>query len=207
MDEGDNPKVVRLPRTVDASGKPLRKEGPCYVCGQPTAYRFSAVHAHYGDAWIDKQFAAAVYASRVEALRSGVFLRQRLQGGRTLRQLLKFVCRRCLDEMKDSLWPEAEERERAETARRYAANLEAQRRPPRPDCDVRLVGLNDLQVEICLADVVIGSIDYDPSASWLRVILGDACLGAELRHVWRGGPAVLEIDLRQGIRERLGRAR
>lgn len=38
MDEGGNPKVVRLPRNVDASGRPLRKEGPCYVCGQATAY-------------------------------------------------------------------------------------------------------------------------------------------------------------------------
>lgn len=204
MDEGDNPKVVRLPRNVDAGGKPLRKEGPCYACGQPTAYRFSGVHAHYGDAWLDKQFGPAVYASRVEALRSGIFLRQRFQGGRTLRQLLKFVCRPCRDEMKDRLWPEAEARERAETKRWYAANLEAQRHSPRPDYDVRLVALNDVQVEIRLVDVVIGSIDYDPSASWLRVILGDARLGAELHHVWRGGPAALEIDLRQGIQKRLG---
>jgi hypothetical protein len=39
MDKGDTPnsKVVRLPRNLDASGKPLRKEGACYVCGQATA--------------------------------------------------------------------------------------------------------------------------------------------------------------------------
>jgi len=61
MDKGDNPKVVRLPRNLDASGKPLRKEGPCYVCGETTAYRFPAVHARYGDAWIDKQLSPSMY--------------------------------------------------------------------------------------------------------------------------------------------------
>jgi len=51
--------------------------------------------------------------SRVAALRSGHF-RQRVPDGRTLRQLVKFVCRPCLDEMKNRLGPEGEARERAE---------------------------------------------------------------------------------------------
>jgi hypothetical protein len=145
-----------------------------------------------------------VYASRVEALRSGTFLRQKYQGGNTLRQLLKFVCSPCLDEMQDRLWPEAEARERAEAERRYAAlpEVEAQRRSPRPDYDVRLVALNDREIEICLGDIVIGGIDYDARASRLRVILGDAYLGRELPLMWTGGPAAVEIDLRRGINER-----
>ena len=87
MDNVDNPEVVLLPRNVDASGRLLRKEGPCYVCGRATAYRFSGIHARYGDVWIEKQFSPAVYAANIEALRSGIFLRQRFQGGNTLRQL------------------------------------------------------------------------------------------------------------------------
>lgn len=209
MNDGDSTKVVRLPRNVDVSGRPLRREGPCYVCGQATAYRFSGIHGRYGDVWIDKQFSPAVYASRIEALRSGMFLRQRFQGGNTLRQLLKFVCRPCLDEMKDRLWPEAEAREREEAKRRYAAawDIEAQRRPPRPDYDVRLAALNDREIEIRLGDIVIGGVDYDPSTSRLRVILGDAYLGTELPHVWSGGPAAVEIDLQEGIEGMLGTAR
>jgi hypothetical protein len=203
MDDGDNPKVVRLPRKVDTSGKPLRREGPCYICGQSTTYRFSGVHSHYGDVWIDKQFSPAVYASNVEALRSGFFLRQRFQGGNTLRQLLKFVCPPCLDEMKDRLWPEAAARERGEAERRYAAarDIEAQRQRASPNYDVRLVSVNDREIEIRLGDVVIGGIEYDARTSRLLVLLGDAYLGSELPLMWTGGPAAVEIDLRGGIDE------
>ena len=146
MNEGEKPKVVRMRRELDTSGKPLRKDGPCYLCGQRTAYQFSAIHAHYGDAWIEKQFSPTVRAQMVEALRSGVFLRWRYQGGRTLRQLLKFVCRPCHDEMKHRLWPEAEAREREEAQRRNAAAqvaFEEQRRASPQQRGVRLVAIND----------------------------------------------------------------
>lgn len=203
MDEGGNPKVVRLPRTVDSGGKPLRRDGPCYFCGQPTTYRFSGIHARYGDVWIEKQFSPAVYASRVEALKSGIFLRQRFQGGNTLRQLLKFVCRPCLDEMKDRLWPEAEAREREEAQKRYAVAREpdAEPHPARLDHDIRLVAVNDGEIEIRLGDIAIGGVDYDARTSRLRVILGNAYLGTELPHVWTGGSAAIEIDLQEGIEE------
>lgn len=46
------------------------------------------------ETWIDKQFSPAVYASRVEAMRSGIFLRRRFQDGNTLRQLLKLFASR-----------------------------------------------------------------------------------------------------------------
>jgi hypothetical protein len=36
------------------------------------------------------------------------------------------------------------------------------------------------------------------------VILGDAYIGADVPHVWTGGPAAIEIDLRRGIETMLG---
>lgn len=208
MDEADDPKskVVRLPRNVDSSGKVLRKEGPCYICDRPTAYGYSGRHVRYGDAWIDKWSIPAVRAVQIEQLKSGIFLRQRMQGQNTLRQLLKFVCRPCLTEMEDRLWPEAEARERAESQRRLEElrDLEAQRNPPRPDYGVRMAMLSDREIEIRLGDIVIGSVDYDPRTSRLRVILGDAYLGTDLPHVWTGGPAAVEIDLQEGIERMRG---
>lgn len=208
MDEGDAPnsKVVRLPRNLDASGSPLRKEGPCYVCGQPTPYRYSGYHIRYGDAWIDKWFRPAVRASQIEQLKSGAFLRQRVRDKNTLRQLLKFVCGPCRDDMEDRLWPEAEERQRTESQRRLEElrNLEAQRNPPRPDHGVRMVMVNESEIEIRCGGCVIGTVDFDVRSSRLRVILGDAYLGTDLPHVWTGGPAAIEIDLQEGIEETLG---
>ncbi len=161
MDEGDTPnsKVVRLPRNLDATGGLLRKDGPCYICGQPTAYRYSVYHGRYGDAWIDKQFGPAMRAYQSERLKSGAFLRWREQGRIVLGQLLKFVCRSCLDEMKERLWPEAEERERAEAQKRIDLwELEAQRRPPRPAYEVRMVVLQRDEIEIRCGDCVIGAL-------------------------------------------------
>jgi hypothetical protein len=37
--------------------------------------------------------------------------------------------------------------------------------PPRPGYDLRLVALNDREIEIRLGDVVIGGVDY---AKWRR---------------------------------------
>jgi hypothetical protein len=205
MDEGETPKskVIRLPRSLDANGRLLRKDGPCYICDQPTAYRYSGYHGKYGDAWIDRQFNPAVRASQSERLKRGAFLRRREQGQNTLRQLLKFVCRPCLDDMEHRLWPEAEDRERADAEKRVPElrMIEAQRHPPRPDYDVRMVMLNEREIEIRCGDCLIGMIDFDSRSSRLRVILGDAYLGTELPHIWTGGPAAVEIDLQEGIDE------
>jgi hypothetical protein len=211
MDEAGSPKskVVRLPRNLDSSGKVLRKDGPCFICDHPTAYGYSGRHVRYGDEWIDKCFRPQVRASQIEQLKSGLFLRQHMQGQNTLRQLLKFVCPSCLTEMEDRLWPEAEARERAESQRRLEElrTFEAQRNPRRPDCGVRLVMLNDREIEIRRGDCVIGMVDFDAGSSRLRVILGDAYLGTEVPHVWTGGPAAIEIDLHRGIEEMFGPAR
>jgi hypothetical protein len=210
MDQGDTPnsKVVRLPRNLDASGRLLRKEGPCYICDQPTAYRYSGYHGMYGDAWIDKQFSPAVRADQRERLKSGAFLRGRAPGNNTLRQLLRIVCLPCRDEMKDRLWPQAAERERAE-AQKWVSDLrdlEAQRDSPRPDHGVRMVMLNEREIEIRCGDCVIGMIEFEVRSSRLRVILGDAHLGTEMLHMWTGGPAAIEIDLRRGLEENAGLA-
>ena len=207
MDEGDTPnsKVVRLPRKLDAAGRLLRKDGPCYICGQPTAYRYSGYHGRYGDARIDKQFSPAARASQSERLKSGAFLRQHMQGKIVLRQLLKFVCRSCLDEMKDRLWPAAQERERAEAQKAIDLwELEAQRHPPRPDYEVRMVMLNEHEIEIQCGDCVIGTVDFDARSSRLRVILGDGYLGTEMPLMWAGGPAAIAVDLKGGIERNLG---
>ncbi|MCL4851346.1 MAG: hypothetical protein KJZ78_08160, partial [Bryobacteraceae bacterium] len=95
-----------------------------------------------------------------------------------------------------------------EAERRYAAarDLEAQRQPPRPDHNVRLVAVNDREIEIRLGDIPIGGVDYDARSSRLRVILGDAYLGTELPHLWTGGPAAIEIDLQGALRRHRVRA-
>jgi hypothetical protein len=208
MDGEDTPrsKVVRLPRKLDASGSPLRKEGPCYVCGEATAYRYSGYHGRYGDAWIDKWFRPEVRAVQSELLKSGLFLRQRVRDNNILRQLLKFVCRPCRDLMEDHLWPEAQERDRA-AAQEWLANIEAQRNTPQPDCGVRMVTLNDRQVQIFYGDCVIGVVDVNIYNFRLRVILGDTYIGTKVPHVWTGGPAAIEIDLHRGIELMLGEAR
>jgi len=203
MGEGDAPnsKVVRLPRNLDASGRPLRKEGPCYICSHPTSYGYSGYHARHGDAWIDKWFKAAVRASHIERLKSGAFLRYRTRSGNTLRQLLKFVCRPCLADMKDRLWPEARERERVEAQQAIAdpANLDAPGNSPRPDYAIRMVMRTEREIEIRCGECAIGKVDFDERSGRLRVILGDAHVGTELPHMWTGGPAAVVVDLRSGI--------
>lgn len=205
MDEGATPhsKVLRLPRNLDASGRLLRKEGPCYICDHPTAYRYSGYHGKYGDAWIDKQFSPALRWFQSERLKTGAFLRERAPGNNTLRQLLKFICQPCLDEMEDRLWPEAAERARAEVPKWVSdlLDLEAQRNPPRPGHGVRLVMLNEREIEIRCGDRVIGMVDFEVRSSRLRVILGGARLGTEVPHMWTGGPAAIEIDLGGGLGE------
>jgi hypothetical protein len=207
MDEGDDPNsnVVRLPRNLDASGRFLRKNGPCYICDHPTAYGYSGYHGRYGDEWIDKWFRPGVREAQAERLKSGAFLRGRVPDNNTLRQLMKFVCLSCRNDMNNRLWPEANERERAES-QRWLADLhsrEAQLNPFRLDYGVRLVILNDHQIEIRSEDCVIGVVDFDVRSFRLRVILGDAYVGTEVPHVWTGGPAAVEIDLHRGIEQML----
>jgi hypothetical protein len=105
--------------------------------------------------------------------------------------------------MKDRFWPAAQERETAE-AQKWLANIEAQRNLPRPVHGVRMVMLNDRHIEIRCGDCVIGMVDFDAGNSRLRVILGDAYIGTGVPHMWTGGPAAVEIDLRGGIEEMLG---
>jgi hypothetical protein len=160
----------------------------------------------YGDAWIDKWFRPEVRAVQIELLKNGAFLRQKMLGQNTLRQLLKFICRPCLDLIEHQLWPEAQERERA-AAKEWLANIEAQRNVPQPDDGVRMVMLDDRQVQILYGDCVIGVVDFNIRTFRLRVILGDAYIGTEVPHVWTGGPAAIEIDLHRGIELMLGEAR
>ena len=110
--------------------------------------------------------------------------------------------------MKDRLWPQPAERERAEAQKSVSGlrDLEAQRNPPRPDHGVRMVMLNEREIEIRCGDCVIGMVDFEVRSSRLRVILGDAHLGAEVLHMWTGGPAAIEIDLRGGTQGNAGLA-
>ena len=164
------------------------------------------IRDRYGDAWIDKWFRPEVRAVQSEPLKSGLFLRRRVGDNNTLRQLLKFVCRPCLELMKDRLWPEAQERERAE-AQKWLAHIEVQCNMPRPDDGVRMAMLTDRQVQIRYGDCVIGVVDFNVHTFRLRVILGDAYIGTDVPHVWTGGPAAIGIDLHRGIEIMLGEGR
>ena len=69
------PNVLRMRPAVDSSGKKLRKEGPCYICGARTGYRFCSMYARYGDAWLDRKFAPDMRAENVQRIRYGTFRR------------------------------------------------------------------------------------------------------------------------------------
>lgn len=67
------PNVLRMRPAVDSFGKKLRKEGPCYICGARTRYRFCSMYARYGDAWLERKFAPGMRAENVQRIRYGSF--------------------------------------------------------------------------------------------------------------------------------------
>lgn len=98
--------VVRMRLSVDVAGRPLRKDGPCYICNGPAEYRFSAYHHRYGDVWLNRHFADRRRLSRIAGLTLGYFRHERLRRGKqsgTLKNLLAFVCENCRGDL-ERIW-------------------------------------------------------------------------------------------------------
>ena len=115
--DDSQPNVLKMRPTIDAGGKKLRREGPCYICGAHTRYRYSGLHARYGDAWLDRHFTATERAERVQMLWSDEFLYSRVGGGTLLRSMLKFTCCQCQGQL-ESHWRAREVWFKAEADRR-----------------------------------------------------------------------------------------
>ena len=108
------PNVLRMRPAVDSFGKTLRREGPCYICGGRTSYRFCSMYARYGDAWLERKFASDMRAENVQRIRYGTFRTERGGGGNVLlRQLMKFVCKECIDDLENRQWPDYVDFQRA----------------------------------------------------------------------------------------------
>lgn len=113
-----HPNVFKMRPTADSVGNKLRREGPCYVCGAPTSYRYCGRHARYGDAWLDKQFRPFIRIPWLTQLWQGDFWSERVCGGKgILRDALNFTCPACLDAL-ERAWGEREAQLKVERDKR-----------------------------------------------------------------------------------------